>query len=689
MSPSLPLRILYLEDDPLDAELAILRLEENEFACDWHRVATQDEFIASLENGAYDLILADYNLPTFTGLEALKLFTETNLDIPFIIVSGNLWEELAVETLKLGATDYVLKDRLSRLGLAVRRALDEKQIQRQRRADAQKIQHLLQHQMAANQLSIALGDARQLEDVYQIIHEYVRDLMRVDTFIISSFSHQTNLIHAKYVFTNGQVCDVTAYPPIPLNESENGGPQSQVIITGKAIYYPDYLAAIEASKTLYHISDTGQVNKTHPISEYEEPVTRSAIFAPIKEKGETVGVIQVQSHELEGYEQDDVDILAALANVAAIAIQNASLLENTQRQLHKLEALHNIDVAISASIDVQITLNILLEQVEAHLNADACSIALLPANANMLDYKSVRGFRSQTLAYSMFRLGEGLAGRVALERKIIHIEDLSQLDEEGIQPFIREQFLTYYGLPLISKGQVKGVLEIFYRSTFKLDQEWLDFLKTLATQAAIAIDNTNLFEQLQYSNFELTMAYDTTLEGWAKALELRDRETVGHGRRVTEMTIELAQALDVHDSEIVHIRRGALLHDIGKMGIPDHILQKPGPLTDEEIQIMRQHVTYAYEWLSPIRYLQKALDIPYCHHENWDGSGYPRGLKNEQIPLAARIFSVVDVWDALTSDRPYRKAWSKEKTRDYIREYAGQYFDPQVVNLFLKFIQDD
>jgi len=185
------------------------------------------------------------------------------------------------------------------------------------------------------------------------------------------------------------------------------------------------------------------------------------------------------------------------------------------------------------------------------------------------------------------------------------------------------------------------------------------------------------------------MAYDTTLEGWAKALELRDRETVGHGRRVTEMTIELAQALDVHDSEIVHIRRGALLHDIGKMGIPDHILQKPGPLTDEEIQIMRQHVTYAYEWLSPIRYLQKALDIPYCHHENWDGSGYPRGLKNEQIPLAARIFSVVDVWDALTSDRPYRKAWSKEKTRDYIREYAGQYFDPQVVNLFLKFIQDD
>ncbi|MBT3390799.1 MAG: GAF domain-containing protein, partial [Chloroflexi bacterium] len=458
MSPSLPLRILYLEDDPLDAELAILRLEENEFACDWHRVATQDEFIASLENGAYDLILADYNLPTFTGLEALKLFTETNLDIPFIIVSGNLWEELAVETLKLGATDYVLKDRLSRLGLAVRRALDEKQIQRQRRADAQKIQHLLQHQMAANQLSIALGDARQLEDVYQIIHEYVRDLMRVDTFIISSFSHQTNLIHAKYVFTNGQVCDVTAYPPIPLNESENGGPQSQVIITGKAIYYPDYLAAIEASKTLYHISDTGQVNKTHPISEYEEPVTRSAIFAPIKEKGETVGVIQVQSHELEGYEQDDVDILAALANVAAIAIQNASLLENTQRQLHKLEALHNIDVAISASIDVQITLNILLEQVEAHLNADACSIALLPANANMLDYKSVRGFRSQTLAYSMFRLGEGLAGRVALERKIIHIEDLSQLDEEGIQPFIREQFLTYYGLPLISKGQVKGVL---------------------------------------------------------------------------------------------------------------------------------------------------------------------------------------------------------------------------------------
>lgn len=689
MAVALPLRILYLEDDPLDAELAILRLEENEFACDWQLVATQDEFVSALENGEYDLVLADYSLPAFNGLEALKIFRKTSLDIPFIIVSGNLGEELAVETLKRGATDYILKDRLSRLAPSVRRALDEKQIQRQRRADAQKIERLLHHLMAANQLSIAMGDARQLEDVYQTIYDYVCDLMRVDTFIISSFNHQTNLIHAKYVVTNRQIRDITTYPPILLNTSENGSPQSQVIITGKAIYYPDYLAAIEASKTLYPISDTGQVNPTHSKSEYAEPVTRSAILVPIKEKGKTVGVIQVQSHEFEGYKQDDVDILAALANVAAIAIQNASLLENTQRQLHKLEALHNIDVAISASIDVQITLNILLEQVEAHLNTDACSIALLPSNANMLEYKSVRGFRSQTFAFSMLRLGEGLAGKVALEREITHVEDLSQFDEESIQPFAREHFVTYYGLPLLSKGQVKGVLEIFYRSAFKLDQEWLDFLKTMATQAAIAIDNANLFEQLQYSNFELTMAYDTTLEGWAKALELRDRETVGHGRRVMEMTIELAQALGVHDSEIIHLRRGALLHDIGKMGIPDYILQKPGPLTDEEIQIMRQHVTYAYEWLSPIRYLQKALDIPYCHHEHWDGSGYPRGLKSEQIPLAARIFSVVDVWDALTSDRPYRKAWSKEKTRNYLREYAGQYFDPQVVNVFLNIVQDD
>jgi putative nucleotidyltransferase with HDIG domain len=245
-----------------------------------------------------------------------------------------------------------------------------------------------------------------------------------------------------------------------------------------------------------------------------------------------------------------------------------------------------------------------------------------------------------------------------------------------------ENFVSHQIAPLVAKGQVKGVLEIFQRSRLAPDLEWLDFLETLSTQAAIAIDNAGLFERLQRSNLELSLAYDTTLEGWAHALELRDQETEGHTQRVTELTLDLARLMGVSDANLLHIRRGALLHDIGKMGVPDSILLKPGPLTPDEWEIMRRHPTYAYDMLSSITYLRQSMDIPRYHHEKWDGTGYPYGLKGEQIPLSARIFTVVDVWDALCTDRPYRPAWAKEKAKAYIRQQSGHHFDPQVVNRF-------
>ncbi len=196
-------------------------------------------------------------------------------------------------------------------------------------------------------------------------------------------------------------------------------------------------------------------------------------------------------------------------------------------------------------------------------------------------------------------------------------------------------------------------------------------------------------EQVRRSREELAHAYHATLEGWSRALELRDKETEGHSQRVTEMTVQVAQALGIEGEELEHIRRGALLHDVGKMGIPDSILLKPGALTDEEWVIMRKHTDYAYEWLKPIEYLHPALDIPYSHHERWDGTGYPQGLQGEQIPLAARIFSVVDVWDALCSDRHYRKAWPRERVREHIQSLAGVHFDPKIVDIFLSLFASD
>jgi len=244
--------------------------------------------------------------------------------------------------------------------------------------------------------------------------------------------------------------------------------------------------------------------------------------------------------------------------------------------------------------------------------------------------------------------------------------------------------VAYLAIPLIAKGQIKGVLEVFHRRALSPTPEWLAFLEAMAGQAAIAIDNSSLFDNLQRVNTDLVIAYDATIEGWSKALDLRDKETEGHTLRVTDQTLRLARAMGVRDADLVHIRRGALLHDIGKMGIPDQILLKPGPLTDGEWEVMRKHPIYAYELLANIPYLHEALDIPYCHHEKWDGTGYPRGLSGKQIPLAARIFAVVDVYDALTSDRPYRPAWTKEKALAYIREQTGTHFDPDVVAAFLR-----
>ncbi len=273
-----------------------------------------------------------------------------------------------------------------------------------------------------------------------------------------------------------------------------------------------------------------------------------------------------------------------------------------------------------------------------------------------------------------------------LNRRTVYIPDLTKQPDDSPRSvlFEDEGFISYYAVPLFAKGQLNGVLGIFHRSHLQPDEEWLDFLNTLAGQCAIAIDNATLFSGLQRSNIELSLAYDATIAGWSGALDLRDKETEGHSQRVTEMTLRLAQAMGISKEEQVQIRRGALLHDIGKMGVPDGILLKPGKLTDEEWVIMKKHPTFAYELLSPIDYLHDALDIPYCHHEKWDGTGYPRGLQGEQIPLTARIFAIVDVWDALRSDRPYRAAWSVEKVSEHIKSLAGTHFDPRVVKAFLK-----
>jgi putative nucleotidyltransferase with HDIG domain len=367
------------------------------------------------------------------------------------------------------------------------------------------------------------------------------------------------------------------------------------------------------------------------------------------------------------------------------------LFEESQRRLRQVEALHSIDLAISTSMDLHLTLNILLQHVESLLNVDAGDILLLMPNSQQFDFSAGRGFRTNSMERAGSRLGAGYARRIVLERRTLVIPGdlVARADREFSTLYQQEGFSAYAGVPLIAKGQIKGVLEVYHRSIHKSEPEWLHLLETLAGQAAIAIDNAQLFHDLQKSNFELALAYDATIAGWSRAMDLRDKETEGHTQRVTNLTLRLARTLGIGDAQLIHIRHGALLHDIGKMGVPDNILLKPDQLTAEEWEKMMKHPGFAYEMLSSIRYLQPALDIPYCHHEKWDGSGYPRGLKGHEIPIAARIFAVADVWDAITSDRPYRKGWSKEAALEYIREQSAKYFDPEVVERFLALISNE
>lgn len=423
---------------------------------------------------------------------------------------------------------------------------------------------------------------------------------------------------------------------------------------------------------------------------------------PLISRDTTFGVIGVLSGNAGFFSAERVELFSAFAHQAAAALENARLHAETADRLEQLEALSKIDLAISSSLDLKITLGIILEQVTSRLRVDAADILVLRPRTQVLEFAAGRGFTDEArIANGRVRLGDEYAGRVALKRRIVSVPDLreptsvapaaSAFAPERFLAYLvsRERFVSYVAAPLVAKGQVLGVLEVYQRAPLNPDQTWLAFLEAVAGQAAIAIDNATLFDNLQRSQVDLAHAYDTTLEGWMHALDLRDKETEGHTQRVTDLTMRLARAMGVPEEQVVHLRRGALLHDIGKIGIPDAILHKPDSLTDDEFARMRRHPEIARDLLQPIAYLRAAMTIPYMHHEKWDGTGYPQGLRGEQIPLEARIFAIVDVWDALTSDRPYRRAWSKAKALAYIREQSGRHFDPAVVSAFINMAEGE
>lgn len=451
MADANPLRVLVLEDRPADAELILHELKRSGYNYVSKRVDTQVDYLKAIEE-IPDIILADYSLPQFTAMQALYLLQEHNLDIPFVVVTGTISEEAAVEMMKHGAADYLLKDRLGRLAQAVERALQQKRLRDEKRESDQAL--------------------RLSEDKFSKAFRISPDAISI-----------ARLSDGQYIEVNDGFTRLTGF-----------GPED---VVGKNNLVFNIWANLEESQNFFeHLQAQGEIDNMEGVFKR-------------RDDGVWIGLISARILEVDN------------------------------------------------------------------------------------------------------------------------------------EPFI-----------------ISVIRDITERKRGEME--------------------------LQRAHHDLAEAYDATIEGWSHVLDLRDKETEGHTQRVTEMTIRLARALNVSEDDIIHIRRGALLHDIGKMAIRDDILQKPGPLTDQEWEEMREHPKFAFQMLYPIAYLRPALDIPYCHHEHWDGSGYPRGLKGEEIPLAARIFTIVDVWDALLSNRPYRKGCTEESVLEYIQKHSGVYFDPRLVDEFLE-----
>lgn len=531
-------------------------------------------------------------------------------------------------------------------------------------------------QMAAvSRLGRMLAETTNLDTIYSRLAEGIYALLPdICGLFISLYDVENQVIRCVYGHIDGMELDVSQLSLLPFAPAA-GGKQSRVIDS----HQPLIVNSIEPPREGTVRQFVGKPDK----------VAVATLYVPMLTDGKVIGLIQVMSYTPGRFDQKDVELLTVVSNTAAVEIENAGLIARYERHVQRLTALHAIDTAINSSTDMRLSLRVPLEQATYLLNVDAASVLLLNPVTLSLDFTAGSGFPLSKLSPVSVRLGEGLAGRTALQRSLIQSSNADEI-AACFAPgqFDQAYFHGYVALPLISKGKVSGVLQFFNRVPIQADQEWFDFLYVLGDQVALAVNNANLFEGLERANIELTMAYDATIEGWSRALDLRDRETEGHTQRVTELTVALARVMGLPEQSIPHIRRGALLHDIGKMGVADEILRKPGPLTEEEWHIMRQHPRRAYELLSPIVYLRPALDIPYFHHEKWDGSGYPQGLKGEAIPLAARLFAVVDVFDALTSNRPYRSAWTLNRALEFIQGQSGAHFDPQVAEIFLRFIRE-
>lgn len=759
------MKVLYVEDDPLDSDLTQRALRRSAPHIQLDIASSYHDALGNLGVGnGYDLMLTDLRMPDGGGFELLNYVRENQLPLAVVVITGQGDEDTAVAVMKAGADSFLVKrkDYLNNLALTLEGALRSYQQEAARRARTLRVLYLDQSGVENVQVRDHLNlHARyiQLETVFTVAELFhvlfeehqtldfgvllldyrmddldalellkeLRQVQNLDLPIVLATSHgdQEVAAQALRLGASDYVVKTAGYLYRLPGVLENAYHHSQLLREQAALRVSEerFRSLIENSAdgimvvdeqvkvvyispsserilggSVYEYLDKNFLDWVHP---QDLKNLQNKVNYALQNPGKPVQLefrVQHQSGDWHWVDSTGVNLIQNQA-IRGIVINFRDITERYLaeerifRQVQRLQALREIDTAITVGDELSSVLGIIVQQVIVQLGVHAADILLYEPEGEHLQVTVSSGFKVYSDFNLPVNLGSSLAGRSALERRLIRYPDAENHEETISKKFLTqcmqaEEFQVYYAAPLYAKGEIKGVLEIFHRDAFTPDNEWLGFLETLAGQAAIAIDNSLLVEGLIQTNIKLAQAYDQTLMGWIRFLDLRDMETGDHTQRLINMTVQLAQRLGVQAEELEHIRRGTMLHDIGKIGVPDRILHKPGPLDDAEWEQMQLHPVFANEMLSRIDYLRPVLDIPYCHHEKLDGSGYPRGLKGEEIPLAARIFTVVDIYDALSHDRVYRKAWEPDQVLAHIRSLSGSHLDPHVVASFFEMLAE-
>ncbi len=452
-------------------------------------------------------------------------------------------------------------------------------------------------------------------------------------------------------------------------------------VTGKTLPADKFLAAYTAvSGQSIKIDNLGASEWATEFAGYFRSQARNLIIAPLLARGDLLGTLSIVNKlDAGAFTNDDLAMLSALAGHAAVAIQNAQFYEQQLQNIERQKLLDQISRHLQQTLDIEILIPRILEEVNKAINAEGQSLWLVDPNQTTITCRFATGPGAEQIKRVSVPIDHSIAGSTVLTQKELLIKD-AQNDERVYRGadektgFITRSLMS---VPMVREGKAIGVIQAVNKRTGALfSQDDVDLLKSIADSAALAVENARLFTELQAS-------YDNTLDALAAALDLRDRETEGHSRRVVEYTARLAQEIGLDTALINDIRRGSLIHDIGKIGVPDAVLHKPGPLDPEERKVIERHPQAGHEMLLGIPYLQEEIKIVLAHQEKWDGTGYPFGLKGDAIPLGARLFAIADTFDALTSDRPYRKGRPYEVARQIIAEESGRQFDPRAVEAFL------